>query len=251
MGDGWEWSNAEDYPGYVKYTRKGVSDGDQRDCLRADALTAVRDAKGPALQYGSRRPNFSSAQSEELHVARRRSSGKRNRGEGGRRAAADSHRAAQGHRRPGRGRRAAADRALHRRALPDHRRPRPGEDAAGQDARPDPRSQLQADPVHARPDARRHHRHGDPRRSRAACAHCGSSRGRSSRTSSSPTRSTARRRRRRPRCSKRCRSTTSPRRDGPTRSSGRSSCSPRRTRSSWKARIRCRKRSSIASCSTS
>ena len=41
------------------------------------------------------------------------------------------------------------------------------------------------------------------------------------------------------------------RRAGPIRSSGRSSCSRRRTRSSSKAPIRCPKRSSIASCSTS
>ena len=37
----------------------------------------------------------------------------------------------------------------------------------------------------------------------------------------------------------------------PTSSSGRSSCWRRRTRSSWRARIRCPKRSSTASCSTS
>ena len=55
-------------------------------------------------------------------------------------------------------------RAVHRRALPDHRRARPGEDAADQDARRHPRSRLQAHPVHARPDAVRHHRHRDPRR---------------------------------------------------------------------------------------
>ena len=37
----------------------------------------------------------------------------------------------------------------------------------------------------------------------------------------------------------------------PTSWTSRSSCSPRRTRSSWKAPIRCPKRSSTASCSTS
>jgi len=30
MGDGWEWSNAEDYPGYIKYTamayRMGINE---------------------------------------------------------------------------------------------------------------------------------------------------------------------------------------------------------------------------------
>ena len=40
MGDGWEWSNAEEYPGYMKYTAHGVPDGDQRNRLRADALMA-------------------------------------------------------------------------------------------------------------------------------------------------------------------------------------------------------------------
>ena len=38
MGDGWEWSNAEDYPGYIKYTAHGLPDGDQRNHLRPDAL---------------------------------------------------------------------------------------------------------------------------------------------------------------------------------------------------------------------
>ena len=27
MGDGWEWSNAEDYPGYLKYTREAYRMG--------------------------------------------------------------------------------------------------------------------------------------------------------------------------------------------------------------------------------
>ena len=39
MGDGWEWSNAEEYPGYVKYTAHGLPDGDQRNRLLADALS--------------------------------------------------------------------------------------------------------------------------------------------------------------------------------------------------------------------
>ena len=38
MGDGWEWSNATEYPGYVKYTAHGVPDGDQRNHLLADTL---------------------------------------------------------------------------------------------------------------------------------------------------------------------------------------------------------------------
>ena len=42
--------------------------------------------------------------------------------------------------------------------------PGPGEDAPHQDARRHPRSGLQAHPVHAGPDAVRHHRHRDSRR---------------------------------------------------------------------------------------
>ena len=74
----------------------------------------------------------------------------------------------------------------------------------------DPRPELQAHPVHAGPDAGRHHRHRGPRRHRRRPRRCASCAGRSSRTSSSPTRSTARRPRPRPRCSRRCRSTRSP-----------------------------------------
>ena len=59
--------------------------------------------------------------------------------------------------------------------------------------------------VHARHAAVRPHRDDDASRRRAAS----SGRGRCSRTSCSPTRSTARRRRRRPRCSRRCRSARS------------------------------------------
>ena len=67
--------------------------------------------------------------------------------------------------------------------------------------------QLQAHPVHARPDALGHHRHerAGRRRARPAAA-SGSSKGRSSPTSCWPTKSTARRPRRRPRCCRRCRS---------------------------------------------
>ena len=74
---------------------------------------------------------------------------------------------------------------------------------------------------------------------------------RSSPTSCSPTKSTERRPRRSRRCSRRCRSTGSRSRAGPTSSTSPSTCLRRRTRSSSRAPIRCRKRSSIASCSTS
>ena len=73
-------------------------------------------------------------------------------------------RAAQGHRRAGRGGRSGPGGALHGRALPDHRRAGPGQDAADQDAGRDSGPELQAHPVHARPDALGHHRHRDPRR---------------------------------------------------------------------------------------
>ena len=70
------------------------------------------------------------------------------------------------HRRPDRGHRADPGRHLHARPLPAGRRARPGQDADGQLDQPDPRRLLQAHPVHARPDAVRHHRHDGPRRAR-------------------------------------------------------------------------------------
>ncbi|MCK7469577.1 MAG: hypothetical protein MZU95_01305 [Desulfomicrobium escambiense] len=100
------------------------------------------------------------------------------------------------------------------------------------------RPEVRAHPVHARPDAVRHHRHRHhPGRSRrpASATWC-SRRGPCSRTSCWPTRSTARRRRRSRRCSRRCRSTASRSRAAPTRSTSRSTSSPRRTRSSSRAR---------------
>ena len=126
------------------------------------------------------------------------------------------------------------------------------EDAPRAHGRRGARPDVLARAVHARPDAERHHRHGAARggsraRGSAASSTCAA---RSSRTSCSPTRSTARHRRRRPRCSRRCRSTRSPRADRRTRCPSRSSCSRRRIRSSRKARIRCPRRSSTASCSS-
>ena len=52
-----------------------------------------------------------------------------------------------------RGHRADPRRDLHARPLPAGRRAGPGQDAHGQLDQPDPRRQLQAHPVHARPDA--------------------------------------------------------------------------------------------------
>ena len=90
--------------------------------------------------------------------------------------------------------------------------PGSGQDAAhphdGARARPE----VLAHPVHARPDAVRHHRHrpGAGRRGDRPARRWCSRPGRSSPTSCSPTKSTARRRRRSRRCSRRCRSTASP-----------------------------------------
>ncbi len=111
---------------------------------------------------------------------------------------------------------------------------------------------LPAHPVHPRPDARRHRRHHPAHRGRGrAGAPSSSSRGRSSPTSCSPTRSTAPRRRPSRPSWRRCRSTRSrsPRRC--TCCPRPSSCSPRRTRSRWRAPTRCPRRSSTASSSRS
>ena len=118
--------------------RDGVPDGDQRNHLLADTLMTHRHHAAGTDRRGRR--------------ARRR------------RPRAHPRRDPQGHRRPGRGDRSGADGALHRRALPDHRRARARQDAADQDARADPGPVVQADPVHARPDAGRHHRHRGARR---------------------------------------------------------------------------------------
>ena len=83
----------------------------------------------------------------------------------------------------------------------------PGQDADGQHAGPHSRHRLQTHSVHARPDAVGHHRHERAGRRRArASGNSASSRGRSSRTSCWPTKSTARLPRRRPRCCRPCKS---------------------------------------------
>ena len=85
----------------------------------------------------------------------------------------------------------------------------------------------------------------------AAASTSSSSAGPSSPTSCWPTRSTAPPPRPSRRCSRPCRTarSRSPRR--PTSSSSRSSCWPRRTRSRWRAPIRCPRPSSTASSSSS
>ena len=138
MGDGWEWSNAAEYPGLREVHRAGLPDADQRNHLFADSLMHMTPRLRPIIAA----------------VAERVADGR----------AAHPRRDPQGHRRPGRGHRRGADGAVHRRPLPDHRRARAGQDAADQDRRADPRPVVQAHPVHAGPDAGRHHRHRGPRR---------------------------------------------------------------------------------------
>ena len=67
------------------------------------------------------------------------------------------------HRRPRRHRPRRADLPVRRRPLPAGRRARAGQDAPGTHAGQDPGPGLLAHPVHARPDAGRHHghEHGD------------------------------------------------------------------------------------------
>ena len=107
-------------------------------------------------------------------------------------------------RRQARGARARPARAPRRRPRPDRGLPRPGEDADRAVVRAGRRPRLLPHPVHAGPDALRRDRLLDLRPAHRRRSSSGP--GRSSPTSSSPTRSTAPRRRRRPRCSRRCRS---------------------------------------------
>ena len=68
-----------------------------------------------------------------------------------------------GDRRAGGSARPDPHRAVRRRPLPDHRPARHGEDADGAHHRADAGPRVQAHPVHAGPDALRHHRHGHHR----------------------------------------------------------------------------------------
>ena len=104
---------------------------------------------------------------------------------------------------------------------------------------------VSRDPVHARPPADRRHRPLDLQPARAASS--SSAPARSSPTSCSSTRSTARCRRRSRRCSRRWPSGRSRSTASPARCRRRSSCSRPRTRSSRRARSRCPRPSSTAS----
>ena len=111
----------------------------------------------------------------------------------------------EGRRRPARDARAAADRPARRRPRAARGRARASR-RRSRCARVAARARLRvpAHPVHARPAARRPRRHADLQPGRAHVL--APRRARSSRTSCSPTRSTARRRRSSRRCSRRCRS---------------------------------------------
>ena len=155
------------------------------------------------------------------------------------------------HRRPGPGDRGAPDRALRPRPLHAGRRARTRQDPHDQHAVALSVARLQPHPVHAGPHARGHHRHGLHREEpdRPAASSCCSVPVRSSPTWCWPTRSTGRRRGRRPRSWKPCRSGRSRSAASATSSPTRSSSWPRRTRSSRKGPIPCRKRSRTVSCS--
>ena len=147
MGDGWEWSNAEEYPGYVKYTAHGVSDGDQRNHLLADALrnhdmdssvatvSAERVAAGRERILAELRKVIVGQDEvvEQVLIA----------------LFTGGHCLITGV--PG------LAKTLLIKTLAE---------ILDLD--------VQADPVHARPDAGRHHRHRDPRRGRRARAGCAS-----------------------------------------------------------------------------
>ena len=167
--------------------------------------------------------------------------------------AADRHRAAEDHHRPGRGHQPGADDAVRRRQQPDRRRARPGQDAADPHDGARARPEVLAHPVHARPDAVRHHRHRPGAGGRGDRPPADGVRARAD------LRQHRAGRRNQPHAAEDAVGAArgdagAPRhhagQDLPARTS-RSTCSPRRTRSSSKAPIRCPKRSSIASCSTS
>ena len=165
---------------------------------------------------------------------------------------ADHRAAAPRHRRPDRGHRADPRRHLHARPLPARRRARawPRRSWSARSARS---STSRFKRIQFTPDLMPSDITGTTvlDENEPAGASSASSRGRSSPTSSWPTRSTARRPRRRPPCCRRCRNARSPPARRRTTCPTRSSSSPRRTRSSRKAPIRCPKPSSTASCSTS
>ncbi len=121
-----------------------------------------------------------------------------------------------------------AGRPPGQRARAARRGPRAGEDALREDARAGHLGHLPAHPVHARPAARRSHRHHDLQPARRRLHHAEGARLRAARPG-----------RRDPRS----RSATPP-----TRSPSRSWSSRRRTRSSRRAPTRCPRRRSTASC---
>ena len=149
--------------------------------------------------------------------------------------------------RPGSPGREHADRAARQRQSADRKPARPCQDARGEDAGKTSRGGSVARAVHAGPAAVGCHRRGNLSCRPTRAVSSSSRRVRSSPTSCWPTRSTARRPRCSRRCSRRWKSARSRSPARPTRCPICSWCWPPRTRSSRKAPIRCRKRSSIAS----
>ena len=163
----------------------------------------------------------------------------------------DRDRDRPGHRRPARARAADADRPARQQPRPARGRAGPRQDDARADDRGRHRLLVQPDPVHARPDARRHHRHEHP--------HRGGRPARLPLPAGSDLREPRPRRRDQPRHAE---DPVEPARGdagapghgrapAATRSSRRSSSSRPRTRSRWRAPIPCPRPSSTASCSRS
>ena len=149
-------------------------------------------------------------------------------------------------RRPGRDARARARRAAGRRSRPARGRARPRQDADRADARRGARRHLQPRPVHARPRPRRPRRHAHlaarPRRvrhrARPGLRQPPAGRRDQPRAGQGPVRAAR----------GHAGAPGHDRRRRPTRCRARSSCSRPRTRSSPRARTRCPRRRSTASC---
>ena len=141
-------------------------------------------------------------------------------------------------------------RADRRRPRAARGRSRPRQDAAGRRRSRGARRELRTDPVHPRPDARRHHRHRRPRRGRRARRAAVRVRAGAAlrATSCWPTRSTAPRRRTQSALLEAMQErTVTVGRDDPRAARAVLRCSPRRTRWRCRAPTRSPRRSSTAS----
>ena len=151
-----------------------------------------------------------------------------------------------GRRRQARRAHAGARRDPRRRTRAARGLPGPGQDARRAIVRPGARTRLRPRAVHARPAAGRPDRvvrvrpaHGRVRVPPRPAVHRAAARRRDQPDAAA---------RRRPRCSRRCRSTRSPSRARPSAAERRSTCSPPPTRSSTRAPTRSPRRSSTGSC---